>query len=146
MNGWSWRGAARPQLAQWVAPLNPADYQIGLGRLAGEALGRWTGAFRVERWAFWEHGRLMGAVETRSDVFESTDLLRFAVRSDARGRVESALLARGLRSLSHRGYRPVLVEHSGDHAEGVLALEAVGFKVERDLITMRRQMRPDDNR
>ena len=94
--------AARPQLAQWVAPLNPADYQIGLGRLAGEALGRWTGAFRVERWAFWEHGRLMGAVETRSDVFESTDLLRFAVRSEARGRVENALLARGLRSLSHR--------------------------------------------
>ena len=139
--------AARPQLAQWVAPLNPADYQIGLGRLAGEALGRWTGAFRVERWAFWEHGRLMGAVETRSDVFESTDLLRFAVRSDARGRVENALLARGLRSLAHRGgYRPVLVEHSGDHAEGVLALEAAGFKVERDLITMRRQMRPDDKR
>jgi ribosomal protein S18 acetylase RimI-like enzyme len=138
--------AARPQLAQWVAPLNPADYQIGLGRLAGEALGRWTGAFRVERWAFWEHGRLMGAVETRSDVFESTDLLRFAVRSEARGRVENALLARGLRSLSHRGSRPVLVEHSGDHAEGVLALEAAGFKVERDLTTMRRQMRPDDKR
>jgi ribosomal protein S18 acetylase RimI-like enzyme len=138
--------AARPQLAQWVAPLNPADYQIGLGRLAGEALGRWTGAFRVERWAFWEHGRLMGAVETRSDVFESTDLLRFAVRPEARGRVENALLARGLRSLSRRGYRPVLVEHSGDHAEGVLALETAGFKVERDLTTMRRQMRPDDKR
>jgi ribosomal protein S18 acetylase RimI-like enzyme len=138
--------AARPQLAQWVAPLNPADYQIGLGRLAGEALGRWTGAFRVERWAYWEHGRLMGAVETRSDVFESTDFLRFAVRPDARGRVESTLLARGLRSLARRGLRPVLVEHGGDHAEGVLALEAAGFKVERDLVTMRRQMRPDDKR
>ena len=75
------------------------------------------------------------------------DLLRFAVRPDARGQVESALLAQGLRSLSRRGgYRPVLVEHSGDHTEGVLALVAAGFKVERDLITMRRQMRPDDNR
>ena len=137
---------ARPQLAQWVAPLNPADYRIGLGRLAGEALGRWTGAFRVERWAFWDHGRLMAAVETRSDVFESTDLLRFAVRPDARGRVENALLARGLHSLARRGGRPVLAEHSGDHAEGVLALEAAGFEVERDLITMRRQMKPDDKR
>jgi ribosomal protein S18 acetylase RimI-like enzyme len=138
--------AARPQLAQWVAPLNPADYRIGLGRLAGEALGRWTGAFRVERWAFWEHGRLMGAVETRSDVFESTDLLRFAVRPEARGRVECSLVARGLRSLARRGQRPVLVEHSGDHAEGVLALETAGFKVERDLVTMRRQMRSEDKR
>jgi ribosomal protein S18 acetylase RimI-like enzyme len=138
--------AARPQLAQWVAPLNPADYQIGLGRLASEALGRWTGAFRVERWAFWERGQLMGAVETRSGVFESVDLLRFAVRPDARGRVEKTLLVRGLRSLVARGRRPVLVEHSGDHVEGVQALEAAGFKVERDLVTMRRQMRPDDKR
>ena len=137
---------ARPQLAQWVAPLNPADYQISFGRLAGEALGRWTGAFRVERWAFWERGRLMGAVETRSNMFESVDLLRFAVRPDARGRVERSLLARGLRSLARSGPRPVLVEHSGDHAEGVLALETAGFKVERDLVTMRRQMRPDDKR
>jgi hypothetical protein len=89
----------------------------------------------------------MGAVETRSDVFESTDLLRFAVRSEARGRVENALLVRGMRSLANRaGHRPVLVEHSGDHAEGVLALEAAGFRVERDLITMRRQMRPVDKR
>jgi ribosomal protein S18 acetylase RimI-like enzyme len=138
--------AARPQLAQWVAPVNPADYQIGLGRLAGEALGRWTGVFCVERWAFWERGRLMGAVETHSDVLASTDLLRFAVRPEARGRVESALVARGLRSLAGRGRRPVLAEHSGDHAEGVLALEAVGFKVERDLVTMRRQMRSEDRR
>ena len=40
----------------------------------------------------------------------------------------------------------MLVEHSGDHVEGVTALEAAGFKVERDLVTMRRQMRPEDQR
>ena len=60
----------------------------------------------------------------------------------ARGRVERSLLARGLLSLARNGPRPVLVDHSGDHAEGVLALETAGFKVERDLVTMRRQMRP----
>jgi len=137
---------ARPPLAQWVAPLNPADYQVSLGRLMGEALGRWTGTFRVERWAFWEQGRLIAAVETRADAFGGTDILRFAVRPDARGRVESALVARGLRSLAGRSWRPVLVEHSGDHLEGVAALEAAGFKVERDLVTMRRPIRPEDQR
>jgi ribosomal protein S18 acetylase RimI-like enzyme len=139
------RGSRTP-LAQWVAPLNPADYQVGLGRFVGEALGRWTGTFRVERWAFWEHGRLMGAVETRSDIFGGSDILRFAVRPEARGRVERALVARGLHSLAGKDRRPVIVEHSGDHAEGVAALEAAGFKVERDLVTMRRQMRPEDKR
>lgn len=137
---------SRPPLAQWVAPLNPADYQVGLGRLVGEALGRWTGAFRVERWACWEQGRLVAAVETRADAFGGTDILRFAVRPDARGRVESALVARGLRSLAGKSWRPVLVEHSGDHREGVAALEAAGFKVERDLVTMRRPIRPEDQR
>jgi len=139
------RGSRAP-LAQWIAPLNPADYQVGLGRQVGEALGRWTGTFRVERWAFWEHGRLMGAVETRADIFGGTDLLRFAVRPDARGRVERALVARGLLSLAGKGWRPVMVEHSGDHVEGVAALEAAGFKVERDLVTMRRPIKPEDKR
>ena len=90
---WDLARTSRAPLAQWIAPLNPADYQVGLGRLVGEALGRWTGAFRVERWAFWKHGRLMGAVETRADVFGGADILRFAVRPDAHGRVERALVA-----------------------------------------------------
>ena len=34
-------------------------YQLSLGRLVGEALGHWTRACRVERWAYWEHGRLL---------------------------------------------------------------------------------------
>ena len=137
------RGSRAP-LAQWIAPLNPADYQVGLGRLVGETLGRWTGTFRVARWAFWEHGRLLGAVETRADIFGGTDLLRFAVRPEARGRVEGALVARGLLSLAGKSWRPVIVEHSGDHVEGVAALERAGFKVERDLVTMRRPIRPED--
>ena len=44
--------------------------------------------------ALWEHGRLMGAVETRAGIFSGTDILRFAVRPEARGRVEPALVAR----------------------------------------------------
>ena len=37
-------------------------------------------------------------------------------------------MARGLRSLAGKGWRPVLAEHSGDHVEGVVALEAAGSR------------------
>ena len=40
----------------------------------------------MERWAFWENGRLMATVETRADIFSGTDILRFAVRPTRAGR------------------------------------------------------------
>jgi hypothetical protein len=55
-------------------------------------------------------------------------------------------VARGLLSLAGRGRRPIVVQHSGDHAEGVAALAAAGFHVQRDLITMRRAITPADTR
>ena len=89
----------------------------------------------------------MGAVESRADGFGGTDTLRFAVRPEARGRLERALVARGLRSLAEAdGSRPIVVGHSGDHAEGVAALADAGFRIQRDLITMRRQIMPEDKR
>ncbi len=138
--------AARPSLAQWVEPLNPEAYRLTTGRRLGELLGRWTRFHVVERWAVWEQDRLMGAVESRADAFGGTDRMRFAVRPEARGRLENALVAQGLRSLAELGWRPIIVEHSGDHVEGVAALEATGFRVQRDLITMRRQITPEDKR
>ncbi len=138
--------AARPVLAQWAEPLNPADYDMTLRRWAGETLGRLTGLYHVERWAAWQDNMLMGAVETRANHLENSDALRFAVRPAARGSLEAALVARGLAALGRGGFRPVVVEHSGDHAEGVAALEAAGFRIQRDLITMRRAVTVSDMR
>jgi len=139
--------ASRTVLAQWAEPINPASYQLGLRHLLGEVLGRWSGLYRVERWGAWENGRLMGAVESRADSLRAMDTLRFAVRPEAHGRLERALVARGLRSLAEAGgWRPIVVEHSGDQAEGVAALESAGFRVQRDLVTMRRKITPEDKR
>ena len=78
---------------------------------------------------------------------QSTDLLRFAVRPDARGRVESALLARGSALAgTQRAIDRCSWSTAATMPRACSALEAAGFKVERDLVTMRRQMRPDDKR
>ncbi len=138
--------AARPALAQWAEPLNAADYTMTSGRWAREALGRLTGLYRVERWAVWQDNVLMGAVETQANHLENSDTLRFAVRPAARGSLETTLVAHGLAALARSGFRPVVVQHSGDHAEGVAALEAAGFRIQRDLVTMRRAVLADDLR
>ena len=49
--------AARPQLAQWVAPLDPADYQIGLGRLAER---RWAAGQAPSAWNAGHSGNTAG--------------------------------------------------------------------------------------
>ena len=136
--------ASRSSLAQWAEPVRASDYQIGLGQVAGEWLGRLTGVYNVERWAAWDQGQLMGAVETRAGLTSDYYTLRFAVRPAARGALERGLVAQGLRSLAQAGGAPVIVQHDGQHAEGTAALAEAGFQVQRDLVTMRRAVKPHD--
>jgi ribosomal protein S18 acetylase RimI-like enzyme len=136
--------SARSSLAHWVSPLYPVDYQAGVGQLLGEFLGRLTGIAQTERWGVREGAKLLGAVETRASITSSTHSLRFTVQPQARGQLESVLIAQGLRSLAGMPKRTVITEHSGDHAEGVAALEAAGFRAQRVLLTMRRPMSPAD--
>jgi hypothetical protein len=70
--------------------------------------------------------------------------LRFFVHPEARGALETALIAQGLHDLSDSGRNAVMVEHSADHMEGVAALEAAGFRPQRILVTMRRRVAPAD--
>jgi ribosomal protein S18 acetylase RimI-like enzyme len=136
--------ASRSPLAQWAEPVRASDYELGLGRLAGEWLGRLSGLYSVERWAAWDDHRLVGAVETRAGLASDYFTLRFAVRPSSRGRLERALVSQGLRALARAGGSPVIAEHDGEHTEGTAALLEAGFQVQRDLITMRRPTRPLD--
>jgi hypothetical protein len=109
-------------------------------------LGKSVGLREVDRWGVVQDGELLGAVETWASRLAGTHRLRFDVRPAARGKIEAALVARGLRSLAPALQRPVVVEHSGDHLEGVAALEAAGFRAQRVLLTMRRAIVPADRR
>jgi ribosomal protein S18 acetylase RimI-like enzyme len=136
--------ASRTALAQWADPIRSQDYQIGLGKAAGEWFGRLVGFYRVERWGIWDDRMLLGAVETRANWSSDYFVMRLAVRPSARGRFEEALIARGLMSLAQAGAMPVMIEHDGEHVEATEALLRFGFKPQRDLITMRRAVRPQD--
>jgi ribosomal protein S18 acetylase RimI-like enzyme len=140
--------ASHPALAQWIEPISAETHRLGLGWLLAEGLGRLAGLYRVERWGVWdsvpagETPVLAGAVEIFAGAALNDYRLRLAVRPSARGRLEVALVARALTTLSGLPPRPILVEHSGDHTAGVAALEAAGFRPERVLVTMRRATGP----
>lgn len=136
--------ASRSALAQWAEPVRATEYQLGLGQLAGEWLGRLSGLYSVERWAAWDNSSLMGVVETRAGLTSEYFTLRFTVRPPARGQLEAALVSQGLKSVARAGYSPVIVTHDGEHVEGTAALVEAGFQVQRDLITMRRAVRLHD--
>jgi ribosomal protein S18 acetylase RimI-like enzyme len=138
--------AAHSELAGWLSSVREADYRVEWGNGLWEAVGRAIGLRQVDRWGAFEDGVLMGAVETWASGTQSSHRLRFAVRPVARGTLEEALVARGMRSLATAPPRPVVAEHSGDHVEGVAALEAVGFRPQRVLLTMRRATVPADRR
>ena len=138
--------AARSPLAQWAEPIRSADYRVGFTSMIGEWLGGLTGFYRAERWGIWQERQLMGAVETIASRTSEQSTMHFLVRPAARGKLEQALIARGLRSLVRAGSSPVIVTHDGEHREGIVALRNAGFRVQRDLITMRRAIRPQDVR
>jgi ribosomal protein S18 acetylase RimI-like enzyme len=138
--------AAHSELAGWLSTVREADYRVDWGNRLAEALGQATGLQKVDRWGALRDGELLGAVETWASGTESPHRLRFAVQPAARGTLETDLIARGMRSLATAPQRPVIVEHSGDHREGVAALEAAGFRPQRVLLTMRRATAPADRR
>ncbi len=138
--------SARSPLTQWAEPLNASDYQLGVERLLGEALGRATGIYRTTRWGAWRSQQLVGVVETCMSRFSDYDTLRLVVHPTARGELEAVLVARGLASLARPNARPVIVQHDGEHLEATAALRAAGFQIQRDLITMRKAITPADER
>lgn len=136
--------AAQAPLAHWLGPIDQAHYEVGLLRWAGEAFGNWTSLHRVQRWGLHQGNILLGAIETRASGIGEAHRLRFSVRPEARGRLESLLVGQGLRSLAAAAPAPIIAEQSADHAEGVAALEAAGFRPQRVLLSMRRQIIPAD--
>lgn len=152
MSALAWRSrfelaqAAQTPLASWVNPVAVEAYRSDLFQAAGEILAAWLGLYRVQRWAAIEAttDRLAGVVEVWANLLGDAHRLRLAVRPEARGRLEQALVQQGLAALAPAPCAPVVVEHSGDHAEAVAALEAAGFRAERILMTMRRQIVPTD--
>jgi ribosomal protein S18 acetylase RimI-like enzyme len=138
--------ACHSELAGWASAVRENDYRVDWSGWLSEAFGKAFGLQVVDRWGVTEHGRLIGAVETWAGSRRDPYRLRFAVRPSARGQLEAALVTQGLRSLSAVSERPVIVEHSGDHIEGVSALEAAGFRPQRVLLTMRRAVLRADRR
>jgi ribosomal protein S18 acetylase RimI-like enzyme len=138
--------ASRSELASWLSVVREVDYRVDWSDGLSEALGKTVGLWVVDRWGVVRDGELLGAVETWASRLKGEHRLRFAVRPAARGRLEAALVARGLKSLVAMPARPVIVEHSGDHLEGVAALEAAGFRAHRVLLTMRRAIVPADRK
>jgi GNAT superfamily N-acetyltransferase len=137
--------AGQTPLAQWLAPIESDQYRVGLLRSWGEAIGNWTGLDQVQRWGVQENGLLSGLVETSANTLGgSPHRLRLLVLPEARGRLEKALVCQGLRTLARMPPAPVVAEHSGDHVEGVAALESAGFRPQRVLLTMRRPVMPAD--
>jgi ribosomal protein S18 acetylase RimI-like enzyme len=136
--------AAQTQLANWASPVAAEAYQTDPLQALGEVLSGWLGLYWVQRWGRQSRGQLEGAIEVRASVFGGAHRLQMLVRPQARGRLERALVNQGLRALAAAPCAPVIAEQSGDHGEGVAALEAAGFRAQRVLLTMRRQIVPAD--
>ena len=136
--------AAIMPLARWAGDITRAGFETSFSTRLGESLGKLTRLYRVERWGAWENNALMGMVETRAYALGGRHALRFVVRPEAHGRLEKALVTQGLACLAGAPRYPVIVGHSGDHAAGVEALEAAGFRAQRVLLTMRRRVTPMD--
>lgn len=123
-----------PALAQRIEPLRRQDYSGGrLGRVA-QGVRQLFGLPVTLRWvATDEAGRLVGLVEVHTGGYRQR--LQVLLQPDLHGTLEEALVIRGLDALA--GRRGVIrAQIDADHTQGIVALEAQGFREIRTLDRM----------
>jgi hypothetical protein len=67
-------------------------------------------------------------------------LITLTVHPDARGTIEGVLISHALHHVSQWSRGPVVARHPTYHHAGVAAFEALGFRLERTLLWMRRDL------
>jgi ribosomal protein S18 acetylase RimI-like enzyme len=128
---------ARPLTQQWIRPVRADQYHrdwlLRLGRWISDLIvGR-----RVYRLTALE-GDCMAAMLTVTAAFRRGDHhLLLLVHPNHVGKIESALISRGLHMLAAIPPRPVRITVDMDHEAVLKVLQSYGFKEQRTLLTLR---------
>ncbi len=138
-----WRGvyelfrSAIPAKSQEIQPLIVDDYRLGAQRRLLCWVQRLLHIHGHFDQVLEQDGQIVALLHTITYYTRTAHSLRFTVHPSERGSLEEALLAAGLRNLSHYPGYDIVSTLSSSHREAQLAFDRAGFQTTRVLDQMR---------
>ncbi len=129
-----------PEAEQIERPIRRSQYNLGFEDRLGEWSRRLIGGGPALRLAQEIRDNLDAVVVALPGTWWEDNRLTLMVHPSARGSIEQDLIGHGLRYLRHWSQRATLARHPTYHPEGIEVFKAYGFREERTLVWMRREM------
>jgi ribosomal protein S18 acetylase RimI-like enzyme len=129
-----------PEVEQLERPIRRSQYNLGFEDRLEEWGRRLIGGGPALRLAQETRGNFDAIVTAMPGTWWEENRLTLVVHPASKGTVERDLIGHGLRYLGHWSQRATLARHPTYHPEGIEAFKAYGFREERTLIWMKREM------
>ncbi len=131
---------ATPEKVQIEQPVRLARYRLGFEQTLGDWIRYLAGGGRNLRLVLENDGRFEATITAEPGTWWLESRIFLAVHPDSRSQVEKELVSHALHHLRRWPRRITLVRHPTYHPEGIEALKFFGFREERTLVWMRRDL------
>jgi ribosomal protein S18 acetylase RimI-like enzyme len=132
--------AATPDDVQIEQPIRLGRYRLGYEQSFADWTRGLAGGGPTLRLVLEGNGDFEATVTAETGTWWREGQVFLTVHPAARGQTEKALISHALHHLRHWPQRVIMARHPTYHPEGVEAFKAFGFREERTLLWMRRDL------
>jgi ribosomal protein S18 acetylase RimI-like enzyme len=128
------------EIAQDEQSVRAASFQVGIEQRVTDWVRRLMGRTPSLRLVVAGDARLDGMITVQPTGHGTESLIALTVHPDVRGKIEAVLISHALYHVSRWSRGPAVARHPTYHPAGVAAFKALGFRSERTLLWMRRDL------
>jgi len=132
--------SATPERVQIERPVRLARYRLGFEQTLADWTRHLAGGGPNLRLVLENNGRFEATITAETGTWWLESRIFLTVHPDLRSQVEKKLVSHALHYLKRWPRRITLVRHPTYHPEGIEALKSFGFREERTLVWMRRDL------
>jgi len=132
--------AAMPEKVQIEQPVRLSRYRLGFEQSLADWARPLAGGGSTLRLVLDSEGHFQAAITAETGTWWRESQISLMVHPALRGQVEKGLINRALFHLRRWPRRVTLVRHPSYHPEGIEAFRSFGFREERTLLWMRREL------
>lgn len=132
--------SATPERVQIERPVRLARYRLGFEQTLADWTRHLAGGGSNLRLVLENNGRFEATITAETGTWWLESRIFLTVHPDLRCQVEKKLVSHALHYLRRWPRRITLVRHPTYHPEGIEALKSFGFREERTLVWMRRDL------
>jgi ribosomal protein S18 acetylase RimI-like enzyme len=131
---------ATPESVQIEQPVRLAHFRLGFEQSLADWTGRLAGGGPGLRLVLEGDGRFEASITAETGTWWRESRILLTVLPEFRGQLEKGLISHALDHLRHWPQRITLARHPTYHPEAIEAFKSFGFREERTLVWMRRDV------